>query len=222
MILVKVACCDDDLRDKKEKSMKKKLITLGLSLVMVLSLAACGGNSESGSRSEESSSAKAKTEEEADDNVSEEEENTSGTEQGSGAEAVSDDEVSEDLLKFLEQLTLLEPSDSIVGTEWGFSGGMLDGTEMEQEELDETLETVYGGKLNIVFDDEKNISMVQGGGTLKGTYSPTEDIHVMGIVFDNDGEELVYAGLFADVDGTEVLMLFADDSGKNAIYFTQN
>ena len=43
--------------------------------------------------------------------MSEEEENASETEQGSGAEAVSDDEVSEDLLEFLEQLTLLEPSE---------------------------------------------------------------------------------------------------------------
>lgn len=64
--------------------------------------------------------------------------------------------------------------------------------------------------------------MVQGGGTLKGVYGLTEDNdNVLGLIFDNSGSELIYAGLFADVDGTLVLMLFPDGSGKNAIYFTQ-
>ncbi|MCI8280180.1 MAG: DUF4923 family protein [Lachnospiraceae bacterium] len=46
--------------------------------------------------------------------------------------------------------------------------------EMEQEDLDQSLE-LYGGQMNIVFDSEKTISMVQGNGTLKGTYQMMEE-----------------------------------------------
>ncbi len=97
---------------------------------------------------------------------------------------------------------------------------MVDGAEMEQEDADAALE-LYNGSLEIVFDDEQNISMVQGGGTLEGVYGLMSDGYVLEIVFDNGGSELKYAGVFAEVDGTVALMLFPDATGQNAIYFTQ-
>lgn len=109
-----------------------------------------------------------------------------------------------------------------MSTGWVFSGGMIDGTEMNEEEAAQSLE-VYGGTLNIMFDDDENVSMVQGGGTVKGIYGLTEDNeNVLGLIFADDaGNQIIYAGLFAEVDGEPVLMLFPDGSGKNAIYFTQ-
>lgn len=190
--------------------MRKKIVTLLLSFSLVLSLTACGGNS----KDEKKTDASPATETVA----------SKPAETSNESEAADDGagEISEELLSFLEQITILEFRD-VAGTEWGLAGGMLDGVEMEESDLEEVLTTNYGGTLNIVFDSEENISMVQGKGTLAGTYAPlSEKEGVVAIVFDFNGTELKYAGLFAEVDGTEVLMLFPDDSGKNVFYFTQN
>ena len=135
-------------------------------------------------------------------------------------EVETEAEVSDDLQAFLQQLSLLGPTEDIIGTGWTFSGGMVDGAEMEQEDADAALE-LYNGSLEIVFDDEENIRMVQGGGTLEGVYGLMSDGYVLEIVFDNGGSELKYAGVFAEVDGTVALMLFPDATGQNAMYFTQ-
>lgn len=204
--------------------MKKKCIALVLSGMMVFSLTACGG---SGSAAESSAPAQAETsaavddeEEEAGVEEAEVEEDVEAEEADVTEDEAGEEEVSDDLQAFLQQLSLLAPTEDIIGTGWAFSGGMIDGTEMEQEDADAALE-LYNGSLEIVFDDEENIRMVQGGGTLEGVYGLAEDGYVMEIVFDNNGSELKYAGVFADVDGTVALMLFSDATGKNAIYFTQ-
>lgn len=193
----------------------KKFLALLLSFVLVLSLAACGDTKEETSDPEPSS--KAKTE--AADVDSSSDDNDSKTEDEAAASEV---EIGDGLSNFLSQLTLVQPTDAIAGTGWDFSGGMIDGTEMNEEDVAQSLE-LYGGKLNIVFDDDENVSMVQGDGALKGVYGVLEDNeNVLGIIFtDAAGSQLVYAGLFTEVDDTLVLMLFSDDSGQNAFYFTQ-
>lgn len=190
--------------------MRKKIVALMLSFALVLSLTACGGNSKDEKKADTSPATEAAA------NESVETSNESEVPDADGGE------ISEELLSFLEQLTILEFG-NVAGTEWGLAGGMLDGVEMEEADLEDVLTTNYGGTLNIVFDSEENISMVQGKGTLAGTYAPvSEKDGVVGIVFDFNGTELKYAGLFAEVEGREVLMLFPDDSGKNVFYFTQN
>lgn len=220
--------------------MRKKIVTLMLGFAVALSVAACGGNTESGKKDDNGASAEAGAGESAETSEPEEEAGKSagGSESGEESEGLSEDgesgdeeaqdlaesgsEVSEDMWGVIEKLSLLNPTDALIGTEWSLSGGMVDGVELEQDGLEESLE-MYGGKLNIVFDDDETISMEQGNGTLKGTYGVTpEDERLMGIVFDNNGSELIYAGLLADVEGEEVLMLFSDDTGRNAVYFTQN
>lgn len=204
--------------------MKKKVIALVLSGMMVCSLTACGG---SGSAAESSASAQAETsaavddgEEEAEVEEETEVEEEAEVEETEVMEVETEAEVSDDLQAFLQQLSLLGPTEDIIGTGWTFSGGMVDGAEMEQEDADAALE-LYNGSLEIVFDDEENIRMVQGGGTLEGVYGLMSDGYVLEIVFDNGGSELKYAGVFAEVDGTVALMLFPDATGQNAIYFTQ-
>ena len=204
--------------------MKKKCIALVLSGMMVCSLTACGG---SGSAAESSASAQAETsaavddgEEEAEVEEETEVEEEAEVEETEVMEVETEAEVSDDLQAFLQQLSLLGPTEDIIGTGWTFSGGMVDGAEMEQEDADAALE-LYNGSLEIVFDDEQNISMVQGGGTLEGVYGLMSDGYVLEIVFDNGGSELKYAGVFAEVDGTVALMLFPDATGQNAMYFTQ-
>ena len=47
----------------------------------------------------------------------------------------------------LLQVAVMEIPD-LSGTEWNFAGGMIDGVEMEEEDLNATLET-YGGTLQL-------------------------------------------------------------------------
>lgn len=199
----------------------KKVVTLVLSLMMVLSLAACG-DSKSKSADKDVPVTESKTNEpegELDGSV----EPSEDVEPSDSMDVDGEGDASgtnEGLAEFLRTLSLVEPTDAIVGTGWEFSGGTVNGVEMEAEDASQALEA-YGGTLNVVFDDAENISMVQGAGTLAGTYGVGEDGYMMPIVFDNNGSELKYVGLFADVDGTVVLMLLSDETGQNAIYFTQ-
>ena len=55
-------------------------------------------------------------------------------------------------------------------TVWSFAGGYIDGGEMTQAEMDESL-AAYGGTLQFTFDAAGGAKMIQGGGTLNGTYS---------------------------------------------------
>lgn len=117
-------------------------------------------------------------------------------------------------------VNLVELPEGLAGTGWEFAGGFLEGAEMEQADAEEVL-AQYGGKLQIVFEDEANASMVQGGGSLTGTYSVLEDGNTLGLVFDNSGTPLPYACHFADANGTLVMLLVNDDTYQTAIYFTQ-
>ena len=119
----------------------------------------------------------------------------------------------------LETVELAAVPEGLAGTGWEFAGGYINGAQMDQDQANNAL-AQYGGTLQIVFEDETNISMVQGGGTLAGIYGTADDGLYLSIVFDNAGTDLEYVGLFTDVNGTAVLML-SDTDGLNAIYFTQ-
>lgn len=207
--------------------MMKKFVTVMLSLAMALSLAACGGDknaSSSGSspstQSTVSEAAKNDTAGNAAEPEVSEPESTPAEEVETQDVEAENAEVSDELMDFLAQLSIIEPTDVIIGTGWEFAGGRLGGEEMDEEQAAQSLET-YGGSLNIVFDDEENMRMVQGGGTMNGTYGLADDGYTLVIAFNNGGTEIPYAGVFADVEDTVVLMLIADETGQNVIYFTQ-
>lgn len=86
-------------------------------------------------------------------------------------------------------------------TVWSFAGGYIDGSEMTQAEMDESL-AAYGGTLN-------------------GTYQYLDDGSV-GVIFDYNGEELRYACIFTWTDEDELLMVaISDVEGADGIYFVQ-
>lgn len=86
-------------------------------------------------------------------------------------------------------------------TVWSFAGGYIDGSEMTQAEMDESL-AAYGGTLN-------------------GTYQYLDDGSV-GVIFDYNGEELRYACIFTWTDEGELLMVaISDVEGADGIYFVQ-
>ena len=91
-----------------------------------------------------------------------------------------------------------------------------------------TLESIRGEALiegmDEIADRTEDVykrQMLQGGGTLEGTYVQVDE-GTFSIEFANSESELVYSALFTDVGGTPVMMLFPDNTGLNAIYFTQS
>ena len=105
-------------------------------------------------------------------------------------------------------------------TVWWFAGGYIDGGEMTQAEMDESL-AAYGGTLQFTFDAAGGAKMIQGGGTLNGTYQYLDDGSV-GVIFDYNGEELRYACIFTWTDEGELLMVaISDAEGADGIYFVQ-
>ena len=109
----------------------------------------------------------------------------------------------------------------LAGTTWSFVGGCLDGVEMEQEELDYTLEQ-YGGKLDLAFAEDGTVQMVQGAGAWDGTYEYLEDGGIS-MNIDADGTALNYTGIFSMVGDQLVLMLLnaGDAEGLSGLHFVQ-
>ncbi len=59
---------------------------------------------------------------------------------------------------------------NVAGTTWHFVGAMLSGEELDAETATGVLDQNYGGTLDMVFDEDGNATMEQGGGNLTGTY----------------------------------------------------
>ena len=156
----------------------KKIFALMTSLVMAASLAACG-------------------EEEVvvDDSVNSSVERSVSSEESSVEEGGQD--TTEGSFNVLD-LPGVEGPD-VRNTTWSFAGGCEDGVPLTEERAYAALEA-YGGTLQLVFDEEDGVQMVQGGGTLAGTYQTNDDSSVL-LTFDNNGSELVYLCVIADIDG---------------------
>ena len=87
-------------------------------------------------------------------------------------------------------------------TVWSFAGGYIDGGEMTQAEMDESL-AAYGGTLQFTFD-------------------AAGDDGSVGVIFDSNGEELRYACIFTWTDEGELLMVaISDVEGADGIYFVR-
>lgn len=188
--------------------MKRKVLALMLSLTMVLSMTACGGSDSEDAAETEAVETDA-TEEETEDVAEEEQVDETAAEEA--------DEANEDLGP-LYSIPAVEAPD-VAGTTWAFVGAMLDGEELDEETCNGVLEQNYGGTLEMAFDEDGTAQMIQGGGSLEGTYTYVDESTIL-IVLDNNGTELQYACGFADVDGITMVMM-NDDTGYNGIYFMQ-
>ena len=109
------------------------------------------------------------------------------------------------------------------GSEWyrmELAGGMIDGVEMEEEDLNATLET-YGGTLQLVFGEDGAVTMVQGGGNAEGTYEYSDDNTAIKMTLDFGGTEVTYAGFLSEVGDTVTLIAMSDMNGYDGLYFVQ-
>lgn len=104
-------------------------------------------------------------------------------------------------------------------TAWTFAGGYIDGVELTQEDYDAAFQA-YGGSLQFVFDENGGAQMVQGGGTLDGSWSYTEE-NTVGVLFEREEGDLFYLCSFTELDGQVVMVAYSDETGENALYFVQ-
>ena len=182
--------------------MKKKSFACVMGLVLALSLTACGEEEVVVENTNEEVSVEVQTQEAteaATETVAE-----TGTEAEGGP---------------LLQVAVMDIPD-LSGTEWSFAGGMIDGVEMEEEDINTSLEA-YGGTLQLVFGDDGAVTMVQGVGNVAGTYEYSDDNTSIKMSFDFGGTELVYAGFLSQVGDTVTLIAMADMNGYDGLYFVQ-
>lgn len=197
----------------------RKLLSLFLALVMCVSLAACGGEDETPDPTEPSGGT-----------VSEPDDPSGGA--GSADNAADPADVSipaegegdycgnYDVLKNYELYVVL-PMDRLTAASWNFSGGYANGVEMEQEELDNLL-SVYSGTLQVQFVDDKTANLVQGSGTIPGTYRVLDDDASINFTFELDGTAFDYVGAFTAIgeDETPVLLFVSPEAPDTVFYMT--
>jgi hypothetical protein len=182
--------------------MKNKTFACVMGLVLALSLTACGEEEVIVENTNEEVSVEVQTQETTEaptETVAE-----TGTEAEGGP---------------LLQVAVMEIPD-LSGTEWNFAGGMIDGVEMEEEDLNATLET-YGGTLQLVFGEDGAVTMVQGGGNAEGTYEYSDDNTAIKMTLDFGGTEITYAGFLSEVGDTVTLIAMSDMNGYDGLYFVQ-
>ena len=182
-----------------KKVLRIVLMTL-LSLILMFSLAACGGDSDSGSETSKSQTDSAENK----DNTKKPDSTTEATENNDSAfpAALKDVEVGQ------------IPDIDLTG--WNLSGGIIVGVEMEQADLESTLEAC-GGTFQFIFMQDKAVQMVNGEKSFDGTYEIVEDNYAIYAKFT--GYE--YYGVFSTVNDQTVLIIANTKVPETALYFTQ-
>ncbi len=194
--------------------MKNKTFACVMGLVLALSLTACGEEEVIVENTNEEVSVEVQTQEATEaptETVAE-----TGTEAPTETVAETGTEAEGGPLL---QVAVMEIPD-LSGTEWNFAGGMIDGVEMEEEDLNATLET-YGGTLQLVFGEDGAVTMVQGGGNAEGTYEYSDDNTAIKMTLDFGGTEVTYAGFLSEVGDTVTLIAMSDMNGYDGLYFVQ-
>ncbi|RHW05249.1 isomerase [Clostridiaceae bacterium OF09-1] len=187
--------------------MKRKVLAMMMSLTLAMAVTACGGSDT------ETDAADTAVEETVDDTAEADEAET---------EDVAAEDTSEEADEDLGPLYSIEAAvaPDVAGTTWHFVGAMLSGEELDAETATGVLNQNYGGTLDMVFDEDGNATMEQGGGNLTGTYEYVDEYTLL-VSLDNSGSTLNYACAFAEDEDGVTMVLMNDDTGYNGIYFMQ-
>lgn len=192
--------------------MKRKVLAMMMSLTLALAVTACGGSDT------ETDTADTAVEETVDDTAEADEAEAEDV----AAEDVAAEDATEESEEDLGPLYSIEAAvaPDVAGTTWHFVGAMLDGEELDAETATGVLDQNYGGTLDMVFDEDGNATMEQGGGNLTGTYEYVDEYTLL-VSLDNSGSTLNYACAFAEDEDGVTMVLMNDDTGYNGIYFMQ-
>lgn len=111
-------------------------------------------------------------------------------------------------------------AEELAGTAWEFAGGFTGDRDMEAEEASALLE-MYGGTLQVVFEDSERASLVQGSGAMSGVYGVLEDGITVPFLFTYDGTQYGYVAVFTVIDENNVMVLLSTAEPSTAFYMTQ-
>ena len=169
----------------------KKLLACLLALMMALALVACGGDTAGDDANVDDQSP-----------AVEDDANT-----GAGAGTP------------LETMTFVEVSEYIVGSRWEFCGGFVHGPEMSDEQATNTLKGC-NGVLEIDFNDVDAVDYLNGDTVLTGSCGADEENMMVVITMPNgDGTSTDLTCLFADLNGTTIMVMLEGDDSNNGLYF---
>lgn len=182
----------------------KKILSILMALMLIASLlcamTACGG------------------EDAPDEDIVENEENEDIIENEDSDEAEEDEEIGNESNAFPEILSGYEalPVEELDNTGWTLSGGITDGVEMEEEDVQAILDN-NGGKMEFVFLEGSKVNVSNGEATVEGDYSIVSDGYILDMVFP----EVEYYGVFTPVGDVTVLIVVSKTDSETALYFTQ-
>lgn len=107
------------------------------------------------------------------------------------------------------------PLPDIVNTGWQLSGGMVNGKEMEQSDVQSILDAC-GGRFNFIFPEAGAVVMENGEKSLSGTYEAVADHYIIHAVFEGYG----YYAVFTTIDEVTVMVLVNKAESETALYLT--
>ena len=169
----------------------KKLFALLMAAMMLLCCVACGGGNDTA----------------ADDAA-----------QADDQQQTADDTQS-DSTNPLDVMEFIEVPDGLVGTSWEFCGGFVNGTEMSDEQATNTLKGC-NGVLEIDFNDVDAVDYLNGDTVLTGSCGADEENMMVVITMPNgDGTSTDLTCLFADLNGTTIMVMLEGDDSNNGLYF---
>lgn len=108
------------------------------------------------------------------------------------------------------------PVSELENTGWELTGGMVDGVEMEQSDVNEMLQAC-GGTLQFVFTDKSTVIMVNGEKNFEGTYEIVQDNYAIHATFT----DYEYYGVFTIIDEQTIMILANKTAPETALYMTQ-
>lgn len=116
--------------------------------------------------------------------------------------------------KALENVEAI-PLPDIAYTGWELSGGMINGKEMEETDVQSILDAC-GGKFYFIFPEEGVATIESGKKDVRGTYETIEDNYAVHAVFEGDD----YYAVFTKVDNVTVMVLVNKAESETALYLT--
>ena len=102
----------------------------------------------------------------------------------------------------------------LAGTAWELVGGMVDGVEMEAEDVN-TVITNFGGSMNFIFNVDNKVMLSNGQNALESTYTVTDKVLAM------DFNEYKYRVIFTVIGENTVMIVANPEEPNSALYFTE-
>lgn len=206
----------------------KKIFVWMLCAVMLVSLAACGDAASDNKDSAGQGGAggtvgtPVSTQKPAETDVTPKPAETDATPEPAGTDGGDQDTSTgkNKIEDFLSGITLVEIPD-IFDTYWDFTGGYVNGKELEAEEV----AAVREEKTYLIFYFPGGTAALLewgGGNSIWGEYGVKSDGYTMNFTMDDNGQTVRYEAVFTNVDNELVMILFLDENAETVWYFTQN